>query len=348
MYYILFAYFLYAKCGEQIHFYLYDLFIMNAYKCQQFLASKTKNKKRQTCFRNPESKRLVKENGRVYKRIQKMCNEQSPRSYTEEDIKQWVKRPLYDPVKHKPIVPSIHRSSVYYNNYAKTYYYYSPFKTDKELLQILPKNHIMFQRKLDVLYYDMNKEYFKEHSDLYQFINNKFITQFRPLKYPKGLHNNLTENEKFVLHSIVELLAECIGIYVYYTLAMLTLHASDSSATLRNTSQRIKYIISDIQLVQEFNDLFATHTIFKELFNAVALKYIKKTAQPELLQQIDIKKFFKLAFHKKNVIKTMLKMCDELLHFYESGSVDPDASYFIVSKAKINGVRNQMNTPMVP
>jgi hypothetical protein len=324
---------------------------MNAYKCQQFLESKMKDTKGYIYFRNPQSKRLVKENGRVYKRITKICNQLSPRSYTEEDIRLWVKNPLHDPVKHKPIVPSLHRASVYYNNYVKTYYYYNQFKTDKELLKILPKNHIMFQRKLDVLYYDMNKEYFKEHDDLYRFINNKFITQIKPVKYPKGLHNNLTENEKFVLYSIVELLAECIGIYVYYTLAMMSSHpsdASDASDMHRNTIQRIQHITSDIQLIKEFNDLFATHTIFRELFNAVALKYIKKTARPELLQQIDMKKFFKLAFHKKNVIKTMIKMCDELLHFYKSGSVDPDASYFIVSNAKINGVRNQMNIPMAP
>ena len=151
---------------------------------------------------NPLSKSFIKVNGELNKEIEKQCNlkydikkklgfeDSLKNSESLDDFESWIRDPTINPFDNTSKIDlKFNKKSKYFKIYMKVFKLFRENKKggnniDEEILKIIPKNHLLFEGKVDLLYL-----YFKlEEND---GNNNNNMTYKGDNKFSNGTYDNI-------------------------------------------------------------------------------------------------------------------------------------------------------------
>jgi hypothetical protein len=296
---------------------------MDKKQCQFFNDSKGKNNKGEIVFINPLTKRQVKLNGPLYKKIKKQCDRQNTSNAYLYDmyafIDKWLDNPLYSPLSNKEITPDVRNNSDYatlydiaYNGLLDKHY------SKKQTLKLLPKKHVLFNGKFDILAYRVDKTNVKK-ADLpfYEFYNSRIqlLYNIKDFNDENKYYKNDNPYEAFIIHTMCMFFTEAFVAYLRHIDELL----SDTNALKRAEEKAAKLadIKATIQFIHNFIKYLNIYSTFKNALerNPTYSNIIETTSLTEIvLQQLpDIKYNI---FHSNNVFDTLLKYYDEIFDIY--------------------------------
>ena len=131
-----------------------------------------------------------------------------------QKVKEWIENPLQDPFSKESILLNINKKSKYYILYTSVFEFLSEQGQDKsEILEIMPKNHWLFNESFDPIILNYVNQVFGENNLGY---NQEFqnIYKYYIEKYPFVLTNSDIYNEQtFILRVAERMYKNIISIY---------------------------------------------------------------------------------------------------------------------------------------
>lgn len=175
-----------------------DIIDLTKQECEDWSKSLSNNN-----FINPLTKKPIIKNGAINKNIENFCKDKyniivvPKKTFNEflnemstEDVKIWLSKPLINPYDNSKIDVNIKSSSIYAKLYTRTYDFLKENGKDyNEILETLPKQHLLFNEQLDILY-----EYVSRNDvDYTETHNSKYGIIFDGLFHEK--------NQKYIMNS---------------------------------------------------------------------------------------------------------------------------------------------------
>jgi hypothetical protein len=298
--------------------------VLSKEDCNRLFLSKTQNPRGDVGFINPKTKRFIKEDGRLYKYYMQDCNIKLKKERTEIFVQQWIENPLINPINGKKIKIYLFEHSEYTKLYDLSYSnFLSKNKTNRQIIDLLPKNHLIFN-KYDVLFIRKNlKDIPIDQYDMHKLVHtsyNKygdFYNVVKYFKYPVNLHKNNSQNEKILMYIFVETFCNVVADYmsqVYWSFISF-------DKIYNKFGNSIFFKIQTFHHINQFNILYHTYPMFFELFQKMHKKLIKNNLDKKATNMIPLKDFCNVLFKdSKNVIETYITARNEMIEFIEAGN----------------------------
>jgi hypothetical protein len=298
--------------------------ILSKEDCNKLFLSNTQNANGDIGFINPKTNRFIKEDGRIYKHFMQDCNIKLKKERTEIFIQEWIANPLINPINGKKIKIYLFEHSEYTKLYNLSYTYFaSKKKTNKQIIDLLPKNHLIFH-KYDVLFIRRNiKDIQKEQYEMHTLVDNiynkygDFYDVVKYFKYPRNLHKNNSQNEKILMYIFVETFCNIVADYM----SQVCLSFESFDKIYNKFGNSIFFKIQTFNHINQFNTLYNTYPMFYELFQKMHKTLIKSKLDKKAINMIPLKDFCDVLFKdSQNVIQTYIIARDEMIEFMEAGN----------------------------
>lgn len=255
--------------------------------CDEFFKTKGTDEKG-TYYMNKFTGRKIRENADRFKKIKSHCNSldkhissaaasiastsasvkktshsslqelsisKSKRMKLTEDeiVEKWLSNPLIDPIKNKPISVDFDKASQYRLLYNMSYFYLKKLDLDNASIQArLPKNHYLYQNKIDLLF---NEKINYENNILYdfmlKFLEDKGNISSRRLGYPSNFNvPEFEEYEKKIFCGIIDLIAFAIAKYAYFVNILISKSYTEFKAYITD----VQKIRKDLRIASLFTN----------------------------------------------------------------------------------------------
>jgi len=267
-------------------------------QCDNFM-SNTEKRDGKIYHKNPKTERFVVKNGSTYKQIYKYCDQHY---YYHDRIDKEVNDFNNNPDSFvKPNKSLVQHGSDYARLYELAYVRKLYDKDDKkrpssEVVKSLPKHHILFNNKLDLLHWIQDRSAFSEEMDEVhkRVLSLMNIFPEKWVKYPKGLHANLKYDEKYILFAYVSHFIQVLATYVQIV--------ENGNQNKKLWLSEIKYYLPEILI---FNKEMKTYPLFYELFLKAGKKIFAEETDKETAKKYDAicKKLFA---DSADVVQTLL------------------------------------------
>jgi hypothetical protein len=225
----------------------------------------------------------------------------------DKKVKAFIQNPYINPKTNKPMELDLRRNSEYFHFYSLAYASYTYDEKDNvrpssEIIKKLPKRHLLFNNKLDILYYEKDRSYAGENDEVYNEIASIFNTTTLHAKDKKFLkehsRNEIEYNEKFVVYVLVQKFIFALVEYLEYML-------DDKIAQNKFLFSRKTYIL----FIFKFINLFKTYHVFIEILNDIGKK--EYNYYTHVKSKISYNDLYKALFkNSENVVKTLIDMCE--------------------------------------
>lgn len=223
--------------------------------------------------KNPLTNKQLSLNSRKYKRLDKHCKSLAnhPDTYIGDIVNKWLKNPTRDPIDYTKIIVSNSIYSTYYKMYDMAYnYLYNKYNADVlTIKEKLPQNHLLFQKKIDVLFYhqivktedaETINSVLKGYEPYCQYVS-------RIVEYYGWSKCDFHKIEMDVIQALIMDYSKCVSEYIRYAILFLQTDFND----LENYVYELKFAWDMSKFVEQF-----FKKTDKEYFEKFAKSFNKK------------------------------------------------------------------------
>lgn len=324
---------------------------MDKEQCRAFSNSQRKNNKGEIVFVNPITKRPVKLSGPVYQKIQKQCDMQKTNNAYSYDmyavIDKWLDNPLYSPLSNKDITPDVRYKSDYailydiaYNGFMDKHY------SKKKILNLLPKHHIIFDGKFDILAYRADKSNVKK-ADLpyYEFFDTRIqlLDSIKDFNAENKYYKNDNLYEAFFIHTICMFFTEAFITYLRHIDELLS-----NPDALKNTEEKAEKLASikvTMSFVNDFVKYLDIYSTFKQslernpTYNNMLESAILSETITQYLADIQYN-----VYHSNNVFNILSKYYDEVYNIYNYKKAPQKSPFDNIKNDKLSIIEDPLIT----
>jgi hypothetical protein len=323
---------------------------MNKEDCRAFNNSQAKNNKGEIVFINPISKRPVKLNGPIYKKIKKQCDRQTSNTSSYDMhayIDKWLDNPLYSPLSNKDIIADVRDKSDYATLYDIAYkHFIEKHYSKKKALKLLPKNHVLFNGKLDILAYRIDKANVKKaDAPFYEFFDARMqlLHNFNDFKSENKYYQNDNPFEAFIIHTICMFFTEAFINYLKYVEELLsnpdalknTEDKSSKLADIRATLQFVHNFVKYLDIYGYFKNALERNKTYSNMLETTALSQIVAEQIPDIEYNV---------YHSNNVFDTLLKYYDEIYDIYNYKKAPKKSPFDNIKNEKLTIIEDPLIT----
>jgi hypothetical protein len=251
-------------------------------------------------------------------------------------LNRWVESPFVDPFDGNQIV--LHNNNVYFkqNRYKELYHLFYVFLQHRnkgsllparDIIENLPREHLLFDRKMDVLSYKEDPGNVKtDEKDIYYFIG-KYLEIMNYTGDPIQGYENYGNTELTILYVLCSLYTSVLANYMNYISKMFT---ADTMVTYETFVGNIKDFISNLNLLNTFIKTFDTYESLK-----LMVMYNNYLVSAELIHKLKssisegfVNMIYNSVMISQNFVEQTLANYEELLCIYDYKN-NPDESPFV-------------------
>ncbi len=221
--------------------------------------------------KHPYTKKSLSLNSSKFKKLNKHCKalQDNETFYIGKIVNKWLKNPTRDPIDNTKILVSNSKNSSYYKMYemAFNYLYQQEHNDLYSIKDKLPKNHLLFGKYLDVLFYyqiinlehiDKVNKILENTTDYCQYIGH--IIETYNYRYE---HFDIPKVEKQVLDAFLSDYIKYLKEYVRYTLNIQFTYFDD----LENHLDDLRYYADEVAFLSDF---------FSDIYTEYYQRFVKK------------------------------------------------------------------------
>jgi hypothetical protein len=306
-------------------------------ECDEMYKSKTKNEKGENIFTNPMTSLQLSEYDKTFKHIDMHCKNID----LQKIVQKWIKSPLLDPVTNKKIPLSLSENSEYASLYRLAYKFYTDrgITDDTMIKSILPYKHILFDGKIDLLFYSHNIsadtidqniiDYYEHYEYIYKKIDNIVISKNKATSAKAA-----REYEKKIVSLIVKDYIDYLADYIRYIAYLQNVYFEEMSEYVH----MISYTLFEAESLQKcVKDLAIYEMFIASFMNSNANNDIKAILKldeylyPSDLESADV--IIPILKDKDDIIQALIDYLDEIYNTYNYEEF-PDKSPFLNIGAK--------------
>jgi hypothetical protein len=231
-------------------------------------------------------------------------------------VYEWIKNPSMDPEYKTKVKPHSKEYAELYD-YAYEYLLEEEKKDKLTIKSMLPKVHLMFDGKIDLLYYLQNREDYVDKALLvYDFVYQKM--DYSMFKYYDSDYKGLTKILKVPEYTAIE---KCVFYALFDSLAEKILLYSDELHELLTKKDDIYTSIPDvIGSIKELKIISSKLGMNEHLHNAFKLDQIEKAMDAKYMALYDRQNSFKfkntrpIFANASNIFDTLIKCMKEVYY----------------------------------
>jgi hypothetical protein len=251
-------------------------------------------------------------------------------------LNKWIESPFVDPFDDNPIV--LQNNNVYFkqNRYKELYHLFYVFLQHKnkdsllpapEIIGILPKEHLLFDKKMDILAYKENPRNAKTgEQNIYEFIA-KFLEIMNYTGDPIQGYEKYGNTELTAVYVFCSLYTSVLANYMNYISKMFV---ADTMVTYDTFVGNIKDFISNLNLLNTFIKTYDTYESLK-----LMIIYNNYLVSEELVNKLKssipvgfVNMIYDSIMMSPNFVEQTLSNYEELFKIYDYKH-NPDASPFV-------------------
>lgn len=330
---------------------------LNKQQCSSLYDSEYRNDLGQTCYIHPVTSREIVKGENKFRNIYNHCktldvlpkDERTARTARtlrememplETKIQMWLKDPLYMPSKTKewkPIKFVYDIDNEYFQLYMEAYNFYKKKGNEpNDIKKLLPKKHVLFEGKIDLLFYFMNHEKFKGSERNMHELMIHILKEFPKLEIKKpdldGQDFNQYEKDIFggFLYYIAEYIVNYIGYYIHKCF-------TSNYTEFPNYVKSVKNNLEHLYAIQHFFNMMKLNEHIKILFleeGQIGYQLVSERAREKypkfIYPHIDLYKYTDIVKHfreKRNFIAAIIELYEELYNIFNYKTV-PEKSPF--------------------
>lgn len=306
---------------------------ITADECHQMYQKKITNDKGENIFVNPITSLQLREEDKHFKHIDKHCKNID----LEKIVKEWTKNPLIDPITNKKIPLGISDYSEYASLYRLAYKFYTDSGiTDNNIIKgLLPKNHFLFDGKIDILMYSYNiyginkidlniVNYYDQYEYIYKKIDDIFISKNKATG-----KNAARAYEQKIVSLIVGDFIDGIVDYIKYVAHLEYLDFKRMSEYVNMISYTLYQVELIYKFVQELDiyEMFIASFMKSNVINVVKdFLQFEEYIYPAHILTVDM--IIQMMLKSNNIIDKLLDYLDEIFDTYNYQEF-PDKSPFL-------------------
>ena len=313
---------------------------LNKKECKDMYESKDMN---EDIYVNPITQTKIDAKEKQFKHLDEHCKkieDDLNRSYQQDLVEQWIANPLTDPVTKKKIELGIALDSQYGSLYKMAYTFYNgKGYNDEDIQEKLPKKHILFNGKLDLIFYTIVRDRWQDANDEimhYEYVLEKLHminvskNKARGKKAVVAYENAIVD---IILNDFVDCIISCMS-YVYYLQIM-------QFQTMSDMIQSITFTYSTVQQLNMLVNYFDIYNLFyfslKYWYENSLENYVYGVLNENMhindnyIRVLDI--FLSRFVENNDVFDTLDRSLEEILDIYNYER-NPDASPFENINAK--------------
>jgi hypothetical protein len=210
-------------------------------------------------YKNPINNQMISENHIVFKQLNNHCQQLGNKNYIEYMVLKWINNPLLDPIDKKKIQPIINSESTYAKLYGMAYNYYKEKNLIiMEIMEKLPRYHLIFNDNIDILFYSQVKD--DPDNSLYFPYDNSL--QYHKYIYDIILQFNISkQHEKQVMKCLCNVFVDCLQEYIMYAIYILYTDINEMPQYV----QEINKYFEKIELLSDFIKDVELYRVFYKL-----------------------------------------------------------------------------------
>ena len=247
----------------------------------------------------------------------------------ETKIKMWLKDPLYMPSyskEWKPIKFVYDIDNEYFQLYMEAYNFYrKKGKKAEDIKHLLPKEHVLFEGKIDLLFYFMNHEKYKGSERNMHELMIHILKVFPKLEIKKPALDNQDFNqyEKDIFLGFMYFLAEYIVNYIgYYIHKCFTSNYTEFPNYVKSVKNNLEHLYA----IQHFFNMMKLNKHIKTLFlekGKIGYQLVSEQARKKypkfIYPHINLYKYTDIVKHfreKPDFIATIIDLYEELYNIF--------------------------------